>query len=266
MDDNNRYITGVANKGDVWYFPLGWQHSFQGIDPEIGCTTLIWFDDVDGAGSINLSDMMHAYPYDVVKASLNNIPEELTLAFPDYTNTAAKGEIQDSRLPPSDFPLDLWPVFPVDKGTITSINGGTEYAVRQEQLLATLTMSGGRVELEVGVMRELHWHTNADELHYVLSGKVRNIVHDNKGEAQEYIIEAGDIGYVPKQFVHFIQAVDGPAVVIVGFNHPSWGTQGLSAMMAVTPTYVTSAVLNTTLDVAEEYFPKESTPFLRTKQ
>ena len=67
-------------------------------------------------------------------------------------------------------------------------------------------------------------------------------------------------------FVHFIQAVDGPAVVIVGFNHPSWGTQGLSAMMAVTPTYVTSAVLNTTLDVAEEYFPKESTPFLRTKQ
>ena len=126
---------------------------------------------MDGAGSINLSDMMHAYPYDVVKASLNNIPEELTLAFPDYTNTAAKGEIQDSRLPPSDFPLDLWPVFPVDKGTITSINGGTEYAVRQEQLLATLTMSGGRVELEDGVMRELHWHSNADELHYVLSGK-----------------------------------------------------------------------------------------------
>ena len=83
MDDKNRYITGVANKGDVWYFPLGWQHSFQGIDPEVGCTTLIWFDDVDGAGSINLSDMMHAYPYDVVKASLNNIPEELTLAFPD---------------------------------------------------------------------------------------------------------------------------------------------------------------------------------------
>ena len=270
MDNNNRYVNGVAHTGDVWYFPLGWQHSIQAIDAEDGCTTLLWFDDADGAGSINLSDMMAAYPDDILKASLNDIPTDIISEFPEKQNSVALGTIQDDRLEPSDYPLDLWPVFPVDKGSISdSGEGGVEYAVRQEQMLATLTMSGGRIELEEGGMRELHWHTNADELHYVLEGCVRNIVHSNidfpATPAEEYTICAGDIGYVPKQFVHYLEAVGGPATVIATFNHPSWGTQGLSGMMSVTPAHVTSSTLTTSVEVAEKYFPKESTAFIKKK-
>jgi mannose-6-phosphate isomerase-like protein (cupin superfamily) len=139
--------------------------------------------------------------------------------------------------------------------------------VRQEQLQAALTMSGGRIELEEGAMRELHWHTNVDELHYVLSGCVRNIVHNNvdfpNTKPKEYTICAGDIGYVPKNFVHYLEAISGPATVIATFNHPSWGTQGLSAIMSVTPVDVTASTLTTTVEVAEKYFPKESTAFLK---
>ena len=129
-------------------------------------------------------------------------------------------------------------------------------------------MSGGRIELKDGTFRELHWHTNADELHYVLSGSVKNIVHDNVDfpevkQPEEYTIYAGDIGYVLTKFVHYFQAVRGPAVVIVIFNHPSWGTQGLLVMMSVTPVDVTTSALNTTVDVTEEYFPKESTASLK---
>ena len=40
-----------------------------------------------------------------------------------------------------------------------------------------------------------------------------------------------------------------------------WETQGLSGMMSVTPDDINAAVLETTADVAEEYFPKESTAF-----
>lgn len=269
MDDQNRYVNGVAKTGDVWYFPLGWQHSIQAIDPEEGCTTLLWFDDKDGAGSINLSDMIAAYPDDVIKASLNNIPTSIRDTFPDRTNSVALGTIKDERIPSSDFPTNLWPVFPVEKGSISnSGEGGTEYGVRQEQLQLALTMSGAKIELEEGAMRELHWHTNADELHYVLSGCVRNIVHSNVGfpddaKPEEYTICADDIGYVPKNFVHYLEAVGGPATVIVTFNHPSWGTQGLSGMMSVTPVDVTASVLTTTVEVAEEYFPKEPTAFVK---
>ena len=264
MDDNNRYVNGLVKTDDVFYFPLGWQHSFQGIDPDVGCTLLLWFDNQDGAGSINLSDIMAAYPERIKRASLNGIPGEAMLSWPVKTNAIGSGTIQDEKITPSSNPQNLWPVFPVSQGKVSdSGEGGAEYAVRQEQLLAQLTMSGARIELQAGAMRELHWHTNADELHYVLSGKVRNIVHGNLGEPEEYLIEAGDIGYVPKQFVHYLEAVDGPATVIVCFNHPNWGTQGLSAMMAVTPTYITSATLNTTVEVADTYFPKESEAFLK---
>jgi hypothetical protein len=107
MDDKNRYVSGVAHTGDVWYFPLGWQHSIQAIDPDHGCTTLLWFDAVDGAGSINLSDMMAAYPDDILKASLNNIPTEIISTFPEKQNSVALGTIKDDRITPTDFPLDL---------------------------------------------------------------------------------------------------------------------------------------------------------------
>ena len=42
-----------------------------------------------------------------------------------------------------------------------------------------------------------------------------------------------------------------------------WETQGLSGMMAVTPDDINAAVLETTSDVAEEYFPKKSTAFMK---
>lgn len=292
-DPKNRFITTVAQEGDVYYFPLGWQHSIQAVedvaddgfnddtndDPRMptkggeGCTVLLWFDDNDGAGSINLSDMIAAYPQDVLEASLNGIPPSITQTFPKGTNAIGFGTIrpQGKLNNPSDYPLDLWPVFPMDKGAIAdSGEGGKEYSVRQEQMSLSLTMSGARVELEEGAMRELHWHTNADELHYVLSGCVRNIVHSNihfpEVPAEEYVICAGDVGYVPKNFVHYLEAVDGPAELIVAFNHPSWATQGLSGMMSVTPVDITAAVMETTVDVAEEYFPKESTAFLKKKE
>ncbi len=289
-DEKNRFITTVANVGDVYYFPLGWQHSIQAVadveseeDEDIstrdpreptkggeGCTVLLWFDDADGAGSINLSDIIAAYPQDVLKASLNDIPTEVTDTFPDKTNALAFGTIRPNGElnKPSDYPLDLWPVFPIEKGAILeSGEGGKEYSVRQEQMLASLTMSGAKIELEKGAMRELHWHTNADELHYVVSGCVRNIVHSNQGmPAEEYVICAGDVGYIPTNFVHYLEAVDGPAEIIVAFNHPSWGTQGLSGMMSVTPADINAAVLKTTVEVAEEYFPKESTAFLKKKE
>ena len=275
-DTKNRFITTVAKEGDVYYFPLGWQHSIQAVKDDVeeddngnSCTTLLWFDDEDGAGSINLSDIVAAYPQDVLEASLNGIPSSITDTFPEETNAIAFGTIRpEGKLnEPSDYPLDLWPVFPMEKGAVLeSGEGGKEYSVRQEQMLASLTMSGAKIDLEEGAMRELHWHTNADELHYVLSGCVRNIVHDNRGPAEEYVICAGDVGYVPKNFVHYLEAVDGPAEVIVCFNHPSWETQGLSGMMAVTPDDINAAVLKTTTDVAEEYFPKESTAFLKKSE
>ena len=107
MDTENRYVNGVANTGDVWYFPLGWQHSFQAIHPTDGCTTLLWFDDKDGAGSINLSDMLSAYPEDILQASLNGIPSEALLSFPKKQITVAPAEIPGSMLSRPPAPSNL---------------------------------------------------------------------------------------------------------------------------------------------------------------
>jgi len=67
------------------------------------------------------------------------------------------------------------------------------------------------------------------------------------------------------QSVQTPEAVGGPATVIATFNHPSWGTQGLSGMLSVTPAHVASSTLTTSVEVAEKYFPKKSTAFIKKK-
>lgn len=266
MDDHGRYGHYVANPGDFWYFPLGWYHSAQAIDHDRNCTTLLWFDDKEGAGSINLSDMMAGYPYDVASPALNGIDESTYAGFPDKQNSVGKGDIQESTMPPVTDPnktLENTPVIAVGNGTVSdSGEGGYELAVRQEQFPGSL-MSGGVVVLEEGGMRELHWHTNCDEMHYVINGTIRNVIHSNKGDVIDYTITEGDVGYVPKEYVHYIEAVGGPAAVAVAFNHPSWGTQGFSGMMSITPSHMAAATLRTTKKVVEDYFPKESVSFLK---
>jgi oxalate decarboxylase/phosphoglucose isomerase-like protein (cupin superfamily) len=60
------------------------------------------------------------------------------------------------------------------------------------------------VEVEPGGMRELHWHPNADEWQYYLSGRGRmSVFSANKARTFDY--QAGDVRYVPFALGHYIE-------------------------------------------------------------
>jgi oxalate decarboxylase len=61
------------------------------------------------------------------------------------------------------------------------------------------------VTLKPGAMRELHWHPNASEWQYWISGKGRMTVVMNGGSARTQDFNANDVGFVPRVAGHYIE-------------------------------------------------------------
>lgn len=61
------------------------------------------------------------------------------------------------------------------------------------------------MEIKPGGMREMHWHPNQDEWQYYLTGQGRMTVFAGGGKARTFNVRAGDVGYVPFAFGHYIQ-------------------------------------------------------------
>jgi oxalate decarboxylase len=54
-------------------------------------------------------------------------------------------------------------------------------------------------------MRELHWHQNADEWQYYISGTGRMTVIETGARARTMDFEAGDVGHVQQTLAHYIE-------------------------------------------------------------
>ena len=61
------------------------------------------------------------------------------------------------------------------------------------------------VTVKPGGIRELHWHPNADEWQYYVSGKGRMNLFAAANRSRTMDVQAGDVGYVPITQGHYIE-------------------------------------------------------------
>ena len=81
-------------------------------------------------------------------------------------------------------------------------------------------MSIKRLVLNPGAIREPHWHANADELTYCLSGSLLVTVFDNADEFSSFTISAGQMFHIDSGALHHVENVgDTTAELIVVFSH-----------------------------------------------
>ena len=98
------------------------------------------------------------------------------------------------------------------------------------------TLSALIIEIEPGGMREMHWHPDADEWQYYISGEARMTVFDATSKARTFNYRAGDVGFVPKTLGHFIENIGiTPVRVINVFNTRICTEVSLNQWMALTP-------------------------------
>ncbi|MBZ9774034.1 cupin domain-containing protein [Mesorhizobium sp. CO1-1-8] len=88
-------------------------------------------------------------------------------------------------------------------------NGGITRGASMHQFPASIGIAGVSMRLGPGAMRELHWHANAAEWAFVISGNCRTTILNPRGEAATDTFGPGDVWYFPRGWGHSIQGV-GP--------------------------------------------------------
>ena len=251
--------------GDVWLVPSGVPHSIQGL--EEGTEFVLVFDDGNFSENQTLliTEVMAHLPRSVVaknfgvpEAAFKNLPKEekyiFRLPVPAALDTIRK------QLPNDPPPLPY--VFHASKVAPKKFDGGSTKVIDHRQFPET-SLSALIIDLEPGALREIHWHPDADELQYYIKGEARMTVFDATANARTFNYRAGDVGYVPKTLVHYIENTGTePMQVINVFKSPRYSDVSLNQWMALTPPDLVRGTLNLG-DTAMKALRREFRPVVR---
>ncbi|CAE6501119.1 unnamed protein product, partial [Rhizoctonia solani] len=100
------------------------------------------------------------------------------------------------------------------------------------------------VTVEAGGMRELHWHPTQPEWSYFIEGEARITVFAAQGNARTFNYQAGDIGYVPPSFGHYVENIGNTTLKFLEiFNSDKYEDISLNQWLALTPPEMVKAHL-----------------------
>ncbi len=126
----------------------------------------------------------------------------------------------------------------------TQSPGGNVRIADTRNFTISTDVAAALVEVNPGHMRELHWHPNADEWQYYISGKARMTVFAAEARARTFDYQAGDVGYVPMSMSHFIENTGSePLRFLELFKSPRFMDVSLAQWMALTPHELVAAHL-----------------------
>jgi oxalate decarboxylase len=135
----------------------------------------------------------------------------------------------------------------------TKVTAGGEVKIIDAKNFPITTISAAIVKLKPGGLREMHWHPNADEWQYFISGKGRMTVFAAGGRARTMDVEAGDVGYVQQSNPHYVENTgDGELVFLEMFRTPHYQDISLAEWLAHTP----SLLVDQHLGVGQEMLKK----------
>ena len=248
--------------GDVWYFPRGYGHSIQGLGPG-ECHFILIFDNGDFSEdhTFSLTDFLASVP-PAVRAQNLGLTEAEAAGLPDHEVYFAQGPPPGDESPtaaarsePELTTVHRYPLMAQEPRR--SPGGGTQRTVTVEEFPISTTMAGSVIDLEPGGLRELHWHPNADEWQYYISGRAQMTVFLSQGQAVTEECAAGDAGYVPMGAGHYIvNTGDEVCRVLVGFNSGHYQAIDLTAWLSTNPLSTLAANLAVPESVLAE-LPRE---------
>jgi oxalate decarboxylase len=212
IDNDGKSFVADVKENDLWYFPTGIPHSIQGLNPD-GAEFILVFDDGNFSefATVLLSDWMAHTPKDVLgknfgvpQSSFAKLPaKELFIfqsAVPGPLEADQKAAAGKRGLSSQDFAFRTLQSPPTKR-----TKGGEVRIIDSRTFKAATNIAAAIVTVKPGGIRELHWHQNADEWQYFISGKGRMTIFATGGRARTMNFQAGDVGYIEKTLPHYIE-------------------------------------------------------------
>jgi oxalate decarboxylase len=256
IDHDGKSFVADVRESDLWYFPPGIPHSIQGLNPD-GAEFLLVFDDGNFSeyATVLLSEWMAHTPKDVLaknfgvpQSSFSKLPNELFIfqsAVPGPLEADQKAAAGRRGLSSQDFAFRTLQSPPTKR-----TKGGEVRIIDSRTFKAAANVASAIVTVKPGGIRELHWHPNADEWMYFISGNGRMTVFATGGRARTMNFQAGDVGYVEKTLPHYIEnRGDTDLKFLEMFKASTYQDLSLSEWLTHTPPELVMAHMNIDLAV-----------------
>lgn len=208
IDAEGRAFQDDVGEGDLWNFPSGIPHSVQGLEGD-GCEFLLVFDDGNFSedNTFSLTDWLAHIPREVLAKNFG-VAESAFAGIPNKELFIFQGAVPGPLA--ADRVAGAGPVAtPYSHRLLAQepirTRGGTVRLSDSSTFPAATTIAAAYVEIEPGALRELHWHPNANEAQYYLSGQARMTVFAAEGRAGTFDYQPGDVGFVPRNMGHYIE-------------------------------------------------------------
>lgn len=220
----NLYNTGdvketfLVQEGDVFFIPSGALHHIENVG-KVNAELVLNFSDED-AEDFNLSGVMGCFT-DAVLGNAWDVDQSVfhTMKRSNKNIFAAlrKGPvvIPDQAHYGTPFRYSLKKAEPLieNAGGAARMARQNIWPIVKRQALYALTLTGKG-------MREPHWHPETAELGYVEKGKGRMSIINPSGDVDTYVMEEGDIYFIPKSYPHHIENLndDVPLQIMIFFD------------------------------------------------
>jgi len=265
VDQNGKSFVSDVGEGDLWLFPPGVPHSIQGLGPD-GCRFLLVFDDgnFDEFHTFLITDWLVHTPKEILAKNFS-VPESTFDAVPKKElfifQAALPGELpaeqaeaaKGTGIVPKRFDFKASAMQP------TKVTRGGEVKIIDSKTFPVTPISAAIVTLKPGGLRELHWHPNADEWQYYITGNGRMTVFVGGATARTMDFEEGDVGYVPVSNPHYIENTGHSDLVFIEvFKSSEYQDISLAEWMAHTPHLLVNQHLGVTMSMLDS-IPRQET-------
>lgn len=131
------------------------------------------------------------------------------------------------------------------------LDGGTRAMANKDNFSVLNGMALYSLRLNSGGVREPHWHPNADELSYCLSGRALMTIFSPGAGHDTFTVDRGEIVFVPKGYLHHIENIgDRETKFAIAFNHEKPEDIGISGSTGS----MSDKILGATFGLGAEYF------------
>ncbi|ELU37097.1 putative oxalate decarboxylase [Rhizoctonia solani AG-1 IA] len=250
--EGQNYIADVY-PGDLWYFPPGIPHVLQGLnDTADGCEFLLVFDDGEFSedSTFSVTDWMAHVPKEVLSknfqvnaSAFDHIPDRQLWMLPSAVPTGSAEE-QGVKSPQGVSTLPY--TFAASKANSIKVNS-THDADENRDLIDSIRFRVELSKLSTRVRsksaRLLQWRSGIQPSpNGLISSRIT--VFAAQSNARTFNYQAGDIGYVPPSFGHYVENIGNTTLKFLEiFNSDKYEDISLNQWLALTPPEMVKAHL-----------------------